>query len=33
MTDMTSLIEDVENTLSPYFKEIERVALINQKKF
>lgn len=32
MTDMTSLIEDVENTLSPYFKEIERVALINQEK-
>ncbi|RRJ48464.1 hypothetical protein EIM20_30710, partial [Pseudomonas aeruginosa] len=32
MTDMTSLIEDVESTLTPYFKDIERIALINQEK-
>ena len=25
MTDMTSLIEDVESTLTPYFKDIERL--------
>ena len=32
MTDMRSLIEDVESTLTPYFKDIERIALINQEK-
>lgn len=33
MTDMRSLIEDVESTLTPYFKDIERIALINQKRY
>ena len=32
MEEMTQLIEEVEMTLAPYFKEIENNALINQEK-
>ncbi len=32
MQDITNLIEEVEETLSPYFKEIEKIALFNQEK-
>lgn len=32
MEEMTKLIEEVETTLAPFFKDIEKTALINQEK-
>lgn len=33
MSDITSMVKDVEKTLAPYFKEIEEIAYSNQEKF
>lgn len=33
MEEMTKLIEEVETTLAPFFKDIEKTALINQEKY
>ena len=32
MSDITSMVKDVEKTLAPYFKEIEEIAYSNQEK-
>ncbi|RIP33473.1 hypothetical protein BUZ14_10205 [Staphylococcus gallinarum] len=32
MNEMTQIIDEVESTLSPYFKNIEKTALLNQEK-
>ena len=32
MQDFSNLVEEVENTLIPYFRKIEKRALFNQEK-
>ena len=33
MKDISKIVDDVESTLAPYFKEIEETAYLTKKKY